>query len=890
MRPCRTSWTTAVAVIVIAAGCAGGGSSGADQRAQQDSIGSDADVRGATDVQGGENRLPIDAGAELTADALDTDLDIMEALGSGDDADVHDGSSGPDGEDEIETTSQPADAEIMEEVTETEGPDHFPSPELGLRILSPNSSGAAQSAGAIMGLAGIVVGKPDNMYFETDAGLSGYLTGMPFWNSEKIELQQGDNWVTVTAVKGQETVTDTVMITYNPAFLFGGFLNVRPRGMFTNAPTDLLFTIDMGLYHNFEVSTLKCCQCTREGECISEVGAMKDDGPVGGVPDEVMLDSVYSAGKSYTLTDPGKLCFRAHVEVMAGYVQYTAYSPVTCIDVVDHITQEQCDEVVALQSQAKQLYADSLQGADPATARQAVLDLLEADDSVAQSGADEGSYGIWIRYADGLLGALDLSPEGMRGSGGGIDEAYRQIIAALPGEGPEILVQSKRALAASPYHSEFDPEDEAVFGYQLLDKSECPSFVLDVPAYDSMADLSRFRRLWEYGIIILTTHGDSYFKGLSETVKEELEWPTLQGQELLWTGEATDCSKLVQTSPGCSSNGNCPDGSECVLTKIVGSNASGVCIDYKQIDLRRGRAVFGGQNWGILPAFIRHYPGFGRGYPSSLVYLGSCRSLWNGTLAMELYGMGARAIVGYSDHVTNSFAYQQGSDFLSGLLEEQLLAGDAMPAPAEDPSTGGELRLFGAHNLNAFHSDIINPSWETGDLTGWQMSGDGRVISQLCCAIPVEGKFMSLISTGLGFTQQVGEIYQTFCIPEDKIEMSFYWKFFSEEFKEYCGSVFQDTFTATLEADDGQVTCVNVTVDNLCPPQECVGCGSEYDGLVQSCCSFDQGDVWETIWRKATCNVMPLAGKGASTLRFFATDLGDSIYDTVILIDAIKFK
>ena len=885
MRVRGTAWVVLIAALALVWGCTAGDSSTSDSITPP-MDGKGADGKALLDVQqGSETGDPTDAGPELGPEDVSTEELAGIEVTDADPAEV-----GTDVTGDLETTSPPVDVEVLEEVTEPQGPDHFESPELGIRILFPNSSGGAQSAGAVMGMAGIVMGKPDTMLFETDAGLSGYMTGTPFWNSEKVDLQQGDNWVTVTAIKGEETVTDTVMITYNPAFLFGSFLEVRPRGMFSNAPTDLFFTIDMGLYHNFEESTLKYCQCTQEGECISIVGPMKDTGPAAGWNDEVMSDSVYSAGKSFTVDEPGKLCFRAHVQVKAGYVQYTAYSPVTCIDVVDHVTQARCEEVVSLQDQAEQLYADTLLGADAATARQAVVELLEADASVAEAGADSDSYGVWVRYADGLLGALDFSPEGMRGSGDSPDDIYGQVDAALPGDGPELLVQSKRALAMSPFHDEFTPEDEATFAHQVLDKSECPSFVLDQAVYGGNATLHRFRRLFEYGVIVLTTHGDSYFKGLSQAAKVEFEWPTRQSQELLWTGDTIDCTKLVQTSPTCTSSGNCPSGSECVLTKISGSSASGLCIDYKQIDLRRGRVVFGTPTYGILPAFIRNYPGFGKGYPSSLVYLGSCRSLWNGTLAMELYGMGARAIIGFSDHVTGAFAYAQSTEFLSSVVEEQKLAGDAMPAPTEDPSTGAVMRLFGAPNLNAFHSDIINASWETGDLTGWQMSGDGRVISQLCCAIPVEGKFMGLISTGLGFTQQVGEIYQTFCIPDDKMEMSFYWKFFSEEFKEYCGSVYQDTFEATLVGDDGQLTCVSASVDNLCPPQECTGCGDQYDGLIPSCCSFDQGDAWETLWRKATCNVMALAGQGATTLRFFATDLGDSIYDTAILIDAIKFK
>jgi hypothetical protein len=53
---------------------------------------------------------------------------------------------------------------------------------------------------------------------------------------------------------------------------------------------------------------------------------------------------------------------------------------------------------------------------------------------------------------------------------------------------------------------------------------------------------------------------------------------------------------------------------------------------------------------------------------------------------------------------------------------------------------------------------------------------------------------------------------------------------------------------------------------------------------------FDIGDVWNTMWQKSLNNVMALAGQGRVTLRFFSSDAGDSIYDTVILIDTVKFQ
>jgi hypothetical protein len=52
--------------------------------------------------------------------------------------------------------------------------------------------------------------------------------------------------------------------------------------------------------------------------------------------------------------------------------------------------------------------------------------------------------------------------------------------------------------------------------------------------------------------------------------------------------------------------------------------------------------------------------------------------------------------------------------------------------------------------------------------------------------------------------------------------------------------------------------------------------------------SFDQGDVYATGWRPQT-ETIPASLRGKRVeLRFFATDIGDSIYDTAVLIDNIR--
>jgi len=233
---------------------------------------------------------------------------------------------------------------------------------------------------------------------------------------------------------------------------------------------------------------------------------------------------------------------------------------------------------------------------------------------------------------------------------------------------------------------------------------------MDGPYFDGEAKLGVWRKLSSYGVIGITTHGEAYFGEMSVPAKQGFHWRHLASQEVLWSGEDVNCDNLYQDSGSCSGPGTCPAGAECVITESQGSDVNGICLDYRQIDLRRGNLVMGRYRYGVTPSHVATWAG--EGYPSSFVYLGACRSLWNGTLAMEFFAAGAKAIAGYTGIVTSSFAYEQGSKLMSGLVEEQKLTDVAMPADVEDPAwPGSKLALFGATNLNVYDSNIINPSW-----------------------------------------------------------------------------------------------------------------------------------------------------------------------------------
>ena len=134
--------------------------------------------------------------------------------------------------------------------------------------------------------------------------------------------------------------------------------------------------------------------------------------------------------------------------------------------------------------------------------------------------------------------------------------------------------------------------------------------------------------------------------------------------------------------------------------------------------------------------------------------------------------------------------------------------------------------------------------------------------------------------------------------------MCFHWKFYSEEFLEWCGSAYMDRFTATLRGEVGgsqkTLTMVDVWIDPLCP-YDCGGktpcqagspackCGQQWKGLAPADVSFDQGGVYMTLWQTHCHDISAFSGKRV-TLKFFTTDQGDSIYDSAILVDDVTTK
>ena len=763
----------------------------------------------------------------------------------------------------------------------------FPSEELFLQIVGPSEKDHTVVGGGVTYAAGVLFGKATEIVWQSSTGETGQAEGDRFWKTGPIALAPGDNTIVLKAIgeDGTESV-DTITITYNPGFQFSEPPVVRPSGIITGVTVDVAVNMQVTT-KNILPSSVTLWEVDQNGNNLGKIGPMVDNGNTSNPDcDEIQDDGVYSSCASLYSAVETTRYLRVSLQVSIQGALYTVFSPIVPFHILDPVTPQACQGMVQAQKDAQAFYNAEV-AAGNANPSAAVLSMLQNNPLVLSAGSNASGYGIWMEFQGGVLGALNVSSAGARGGGDPDgDDGVGTLTAALVGN--TVPIESKNVLALAPFNGEFGALDEIPQISSQLQAQQCPEFQVSGPHLNGGTTLARMRDAYNYGIVLYSGHSDNYFLGFDPAKKAAFGWEHDGSQEILWTGETVDCNQLSTTMATCSDTLPCSGNSTCIITTATGASASGVCVDQTQLDLRRGRVVLG-ETWGVHPEFFeRHSP---RSWPSSLVYLGGCRTLYNGTLAAMLFGLGAKAIVGYTGYVSSAFASEQSRGWVATMLAEQQLAGYATLFPVVDPNNPeGQFAIFGGKNVEITEAEILNADFERGDTTGWNVEGDGRVISQLGMSIPVGGKFMAVLSTGLGYTQQTGELNQAFCIPEGVQKVSVFWKFFSEEFLEWCGSIYQDAFRMTLETSQGQITLVDANVDDLCAPSECVGCGGQYVGLIPSDVSFDQGGVYNTQWLELTKDIGALAGAGPVTLRLFTTDQGDSIYDTVILVDSIKFE
>ena len=172
------------------------------------------------------------------------------------------------------------------------------------------------------------------------------------------------------------------------------------------------------------------------------------------------------------------------------------------------------------------------------------------------------------------------------------------------------------------------------------------------------------------------------------------------------------------------------------------------------------------------------------------------------------------------------------------------------------------------------------------DVYGWESGGDAYARIKYSDDIaPSVGKYMGVITTGIGsgessyFSSSEGSyICQTFTVPSNAEQLLFDANILSEEPTEWIGSAYDDTF--------------NVKIVDMTTGSESIVYSNSINRatwlLQRVDLNFDGGDytTYQTGWDTIICDIKAYAGKEIK-LVFTVYDVGDSDYDTVVLLDNV---
>jgi hypothetical protein len=714
-------------------------------------------------------------------------------------------------------------------------------------ITSPTASAGTAVGEDSVSLAGIAAAEAGiaSMSWTNDRGGSGTIAPAANWTLADVALQPGDNRITVTATDGAGRVgSDTLDVTYNTnGIAFDGVLRADPDYLFSG--TRRAVTFRQGIVDNADLDpeSVVLLRVADDGS-TTLIDTMGDGGDLGN-GDAIASDGFYSSLTSLDATTPGDQRFRVAARTQSA-PEEVALSPVITLPVITHVPKIAFEQAMALADDASAMLQQLTAAGVPADEVLAQVVALAHAYGVVAVGPSDGGRGAWWVTADGLLGgAYGHDQTAKRGGSVGPPAAgtvrrSRAVGAAALGA-DAVQVGTRKTLILAPYFEDEEPAEIQA----LLEAPECPSF--DVDAYTgTAADAEEFKKLEEYGLIVVASHGDALFGGIGAAYHPEWGWSSTGSQG----------------------------------TVLTGTRLSSLTLQRWEADLRLGRlAIMPGGMVAILPSFITHYS---VRLPGSLVYLGACNTTANPTLATAFMGLGATTVLGFDGYVASAFARDVAVDLFSQLVGGATVGEAFTPGQTDGGTPPATFTLLGSEQTSIATSVIVNPGFEysTGfvaSVAGFTVQGDGRVISRLGTWWPTEGQKMAIVSTGLGLTKASGSFAQSICLPPlppgaTTLTLSWDWNFFSEEFIEYCGSEYQDSFEVTL----GPTSLQSSKVDDLCPI------------VVPDPIDFDQGDVWTTGWKTQTVDVTAFAGTNGNLLKFAAKDVGDSIYDSAILVDNVR--
>jgi len=700
------------------------------------------------------------------------------------------------------------------------------------------------------------------------------------WSIQNIPLTPGDNQITITATDNAgNTSTSVVNVVYNVDILFSD-LTLSQDFIFKNDPATSITARSLvettaakgiGKVHLYKVNS-------RQKEKLTE---MLDNGVVAN-GDDIPSDSQYSGIEPFSSSSNTTIELRVGTTIGTGTKVF--YSGVMKLKVIDKPTQNQMSDIFKLNEEFSKKFDDMKKGSGDKDAAKKLADELNGRTEIAIAGVSESGFGVWWKYKNsGVLAGINNNPDGTRGEKEDEAESKREKsrvreAQAAPEEGAvqgitESLaatvnfginaahaaetkkkkeVKSTKAIYLGPYLSQFAETDDYHKAWKVIKESKCPK-CQTVEKKNKAVKVEDFKTLSNYGLVMIPSHGDTWFNGkFADECATVGDCPAILanggGFVITWTDQQIGASDLLKYW------------SDLVNYRLA-------------IDATDGTLA-------VMPPYITAYNGT---FPDSLVYLGTCRSTHNLSMAAAYLAKGAKGYLGFSEYVDSEYAGDVTNEFFKSFMNKGKSAtesfSDAVAAEGADDkgNTPAFFNYVGQGDLKMGGKDLQNAGFEDG-LVGWQTEGDSRVINRLAALKPPEGKRMAIISTGLGSVNNSNSaLVQNICSQEGKLTISFKYNVVSEEPLEYVGSVYDDNFKMTVTINGSPTRLVTRTINN--------SSWKKIGGI-----NFAGGDAttYHTGWKTVTKDLGNIKADDVVKIEFRVNDKGDSIYDTAALIDDVK--
>lgn len=659
-----------------------------------------------------------------------------------------------------------------------------------------------------------------------------------------------------------------------------GSLVSNPNSIIQNTPTEITFQFTLAAGITLSDSTIKLNKMDASG-ALTEITIMRDNGDLTS-GDEILGDGIFSAKFPVTETTTGVARYAASASIVEQGQTINATSAADTIEVYASVSTTSINESINTLKLAKSNFITALGGNlnNYTNAVNQTRSFLQSQPGVSSVTVTPGNSGIEVKFSNGMSSGMIFPYKKADGSiiQGGLpfDQALIDSIRNGRSNTPEIppsrqtigesshlgnlfdhgtpnavnldpnTIGNRNVMIYAPYETVFNPNKVTIVKNRFSE-SDCKGFEI-TEFRGTAATVKALEETPKFGFVFMDTHG-------------------LNG-EILFTSERINVFG--------------PDFATYYLPLLVANK-----IGYweRLVISNTGTVDDTATVYTVFSKFISELNGT---FPNSIIFNSSCESTMNANLENAFIGKGAKSYYGYSKVVWSDFAATM-IDTVAKRFARGLNSGQSHFA-ATDPNPPNAVFQLKRANDMAYSFTLENGTYETGTLDNWTKAGDGRVIIRLGHVNPVQGSYMGIISTGLGFTTTSGSLSQCVKVLDTQSSLVLKWNFLSEEFLEYINSQFQDYFQVSVVKSDGtRQVLFRKTIDNLAAQ---FGATKEDPGqLIQVSPSivFDRGGVYMTDWQSLTLDITAYRGQ-TITIEVEAGDVGDSIYDTAILLDEMKIQ